>query len=267
MSIIHLAVGDIAANAIAAAIQNDEQTNGEVIVLKDVLSVGPLKDEAIGTFSEVRSDFWNTVSGEGQPVVTVDDLERLMQLSSRISNGEDLKIWFWMGPIPADVTAYFWLLHFLKKHSGRLSVINIAGLPFLDENGKLFYPDSFGNLPQKEILKARKLARVVAPSEWETDGEEWKKLIAENAGIRLLEGGKKLSGHSIDLYDDLLFGLLTNQNQKASRVVSQAMSKNKIFTGDMFLLWRLRTFAANGKAEMQKGDIKLNSGEEQTEQP
>jgi hypothetical protein len=260
MSIIHLAVGDLAANAIEQAIEQDEQINGAVIVLKDVLSVGSLKDERIGAFSEVRSQFWNMVMGDGQTPVSVDDLERLMQLSSRMSNDESLKVWFWMGPIPADVTAYFWLLHFLKKHQGRLHVVNISGLPFLDEQGKLFYPESIAQLPKKEILKARKLSRVVAPSEWETDGDEWKRLASENAGVRILEGGKKLTGKPIDFYDEYLLALLTAQVQKANKIVNQAMTKNKILTGDLFLHWRLRCIAATGKIELQKGEVKLSGG-------
>jgi len=270
MSIIHLIVGDVAAGALEEAVKQEEALNGEVIVLKDILHVGFLKDEHIASFSDVRSEFWNNVIPEGQPMAEVNDLERLMEISTRLSNQEDLAIWYWMAPSPADVTAYFWLLHYLKKHIGRVSVINISGLPFLDEQGKLFYPDSFGNIPVKEIIKAKKLSRVITPSEWETDGDEWKRLVAENAGIRVLEGGKKLSGKEIGFYDDILFGLINSQPQKATKIVNQAMTRNKIPTGDWFLLWRLRTFADHGRIEMNKGEVRLitaNSAFSETEAP
>lgn len=266
MSLIHLIVGDATAKPLIEAVEQDDHLKGEVIVLKDILHVGPLKTEG-KSFSEGRSAFWNQVIPENQHDIVVDDLERLMEVSSRLSNNEDLSIWFWMAPTPADVTAYFWLLHFLKKHQGRFSVVNINGLPFLDDSGKLFYPESIGHIPVKGMIKARKLARVTTPSEWETDADEWPRLIEENSGIRVFLGGKKLTGHPIDHYDILLLTFITAQNQKATKVVNQAMSKHKLPTGDTFLHWRLRVMAEEGKIELHKGDVKLKAhSEEQEEQ-
>lgn len=258
MSIIHLIVGDATAKPLIDAVARDEQLQGEVIVLKDILHAGPLKTEGM-SFSEGRSAFWNQVIPEKQQEVVVDDLERLMEVSSRLSNNDALKIWFWMAPTPADVTAYFWLLHFLKKHQGRFSVVNISGLPFLDENGKLFYPESIGHIPVKEMIKARKLARVTTPSEWETDADEWPRLIEENSGIRVFKGGKKLEGQDIDHYDILLLTFITHQYQKATKVVNNALSKHKLPTGDTFLHWRLRVMAEQGKIEINKGDVALKT--------
>lgn len=256
MSLIHLIVGDATAKPLLEAVSGDNPLEGEVIVLKDILHVGPLKTEGM-TFSEGRSAFWNKVTPEGQPEAKVDDLERLMEVSSRLSNSEDLQIWFWMAPTPADVTAYFWLLHFLRKHQGRFFVVNINGLPFLDENGKLFYPESIGHIPVKEMVKARKLARVTTPSEWETDGDEWARLTEENAGLRIHQGGKKLAGQDINHYDILLLTFITGQAQKATKVVNQAISKHKLPAGDWFLHWRLREMATDGQIVLQKGDVKL----------
>lgn len=258
MSLIHLIVGDATAKPLIEAVASDEHLKGEVVVLKDILHAGPLKTEGM-TFSEGRSAFWNQVSPENQQNIKVDDLERLMEVSSRLSNDDTLSIWFWMAPTPADVTAYFWLLHFLKKHQGRFSVININGLPFLDDNGKLFYPESIGHIPVKGMIKARKLARVTTPSEWETDADEWPRLIEENAGLRIFQGGKKLSGHEINHYDILLLTFITAQNQKATKVVNLAMSKHKLPTGDTFLHWRLRVMAELGQIEMNKGDVRLKT--------
>ena len=257
MSVIHLIVGDATARPLLESVAQQEVQNEEVIVLKDILHVGPLKTEDM-SFSEGRSAFWNKVNPEGQAEAKVDDLERLMEVSTRMSNDPDLKLWFWMAPTPADVTAYFWLLHFLKKHQGRFSVLNINGLPFLDDNGKLFYPESIGHIPVKGIAKARKLARETTVSEWETDADEWPRLLEENSGLRVFQGGKKLAGQTIDHYDNLLLGLVTTQNQKSNKIVNTALSKHKIPTGDWFLHWRLREMAAAGIVTLHKGDVKLN---------
>jgi hypothetical protein len=258
MRIIHLIVGDVTAKPLIEACAEYENMPGEVVVLKDILHVGPLKTEGL-SFSEGRSLFWNIVS-ENQHNIKVDDLERLMEISSLLSNDENVAVWFWMAPTPADVTAYFWLLHFLKKHQGRFSVVNINGLPFLDENGKLFYPESIGFIPVKEILKARKLARVTTPSEWETDMDEWPRLLSENEGMRVHEGGKRLKSQPISFYDDILLQHITTQNQKANKIVNLAISKNKVPTGDSFLHWRLKEMAKEGKIDLGKGEVKLSTG-------
>lgn len=255
MNKIHLIVGDHAAKPLSEAVLQDEQLGGEIFILKDILHVGPLKTGEL-SFSEGRSAFWRQVNGAIGETEPVADLERLMQLSTRMSNQEDIGLYFWMAPCPADVCAYFWLLHYLKKHVGKLFLININGLPFLDQEGKLFYPDSFSYLPVKEIVKAQKLSRVLSPSEWEADGEEWEKLREENAGIRILEGGKKLSGKGIDFYDEKLVLPVTQQFQKTNRVIHQAISKYRIPTGDSFLRWRLEELVKDGKIVQENGMVK-----------
>lgn len=243
MGIIHTVVGDLAAIPIQQAIEQDQQLSGSCLVLKDILNVGPLYQEGKG-LSELRSQFWQRVHPEDHKEIIVDDLERLMQVSSQLSNQDDQVVWFWMASLPADLMAYFWLLHFLRKHQGRFYVINIAGLPFLDEKGKLFYPDSIASVPSKEIIKAKKLARAVGASEWETDGEEWARLRAEGDGVRTFEGGKKLASRPIDYYDAYLLEAMGNEGQKANKIVGEAMKKTRIPTGDTFLHWRLREMAS-----------------------
>lgn len=253
-------MGDVTAKPLMEAIATDNILTGEVIVFKDILHVGPLKTENL-TFSEGRSAFWSAQSPQQNADVTVNDLERLMEVSSRLSNDDGLQIWFWMAPTPADVCAYFWLLHFLKKHQGRFYVLNINGLPFLDENGKLFYPESIGYIPVKEFAKAKKLARVITPSEWESDADEWPRLLTENAGMRIFEGGKRVKGADIDVYDQALLDLVTTQSQKITKVINIAITKLKIPTGDAFLLWRLHQLATAGKLTINKTEIALASGE------
>lgn len=252
--IYHLVVGDMAAGPLQEAIMSDAAMSGEVIVLKDILHVGPLQKEEGQSFSELRSKFWQqVVINEKQPI-QVDDLENLLKISTALNNDPDAIIWFWMAPTPADVCAYHWILQYLSKHIGRLFVLNIAGLPFLDQNGKVFYPKGISEILPKELLKARRLARLVTPAEVEVDGEEWKKLITENAPIRTHEGGKKLSSKGAEHYDNQLLSFCSHQFQKGSRIVTQALSKYNIPTGDLYLGWRLREIAAAGKLQLQ-GDV------------
>ncbi len=269
--IYHIVVGDMAAGPLAEAIEMEPELKGEVIVLKDILHVGPIQKEEGQSFSDMRSAWWQEVSNAKEPI-RVDDMERLLEVSNAMYKDEEAVAWFWMAPWPADVCAYHWMLYYLSKHSGRFYLLNIAGLPFLDENGKVCYPKNISEILPKELVKARKLARQVTPAEVEVDGEEWNKLVQENAGIRVHEGGKKLASKPEDHYDNQLKSFCSHQFQKASRIVGQALNKYKIPTGDLHLGWRLRKLAESGQL-LQQGDatktlkdfeVKLPGGEDQS---
>jgi hypothetical protein len=241
---------------------------GEVVVLKDILHVGPLQKAAGQGFSEMRTQFWQQVVPQDKEL-KVDDMERMLEVSAAMYKDETAQVWFWMAPAAADVCAYHWLLPYMGKHIGRFFLLNIANLPFLDANGKVFYPKSISEVLPKEIIKARRLARAVTPAELEVDGEEWQKLVNENAGIRTHGGGKKIASQPETYYDEQLVSFCSHQFQKASRIVSQAINKTGIPTGDLYLGWRLRELAAadrlrlqgNVMKELKDFEVKLPSGE------
>lgn len=252
--IYHLVVGDVAAGPLNEAIGMEPSMQGEVIVLKDILNVGPLKNEEGLSFSAMRSAFWNEVNISEKEPIQVQDAERMEQLAEKLMEDTDVQVWFWMAPWPADVCAYHWLLGYFGNTIDRFLLLSIAGLPFLDANGKVFYPKSIGEILPKELVKARRLARPVTIAEIEMDGETWENIKNENAGIRTHEGGKKLASRSEDYYDNQLASFCSHQFAKASRIVSQVLNKYSVPTGDAFLGWRLRKMAENNTLQIQ-GDI------------
>jgi hypothetical protein len=161
-----------------------------------------------------------------------------------------------------------WLTKYLGKYPGRFFAVNIAGLPFLDSNGKVFYPKNISELEPKEVVKARRLARAVGFGEIEIDGDEWRKLTDTNSGIRTLEGGKRITSRSEDYYDAQLQSFCSSQYQKASKIVNQTIAKFNIPTGDLYLGWRLRMMAAKEQLQLQGDttkalkdfDVRLPSG-------
>ena len=251
--IYHIVVGDEAARPLKETVASEPSMAGEVVLLKDILHVGPLQRGEGQSFSALRSEWWQQVAPDTKPPIEVPDLDRLLEVSNELYKSASAQVWFWMAPGPADVTAYFWALSYLSKHAGRFFIVNMANLPFLDEAGKVFYPKSISELLPKEIIKARRLARAVTASEIEMDGDVWNNLVAENGGIRTLEGGKKLLSRPENHYDAQLISMLSGNFQKSSRVLSQAMSKYNLPTGDMHLAWRLRELAEAGLIEL-KGD-------------
>ena len=101
-----------------------------------------------------------------------------------------------------------------------------------------------------ELLKAKKLNRKVTLSEFEVDPDEWNRLASENGIVRILEGGKKIVTRDADFYDKEILGNLSKDFQKGNRAMQQVLSKMKIKTGDVFLLWRMKELAAAEKIEI-----------------
>lgn len=216
----------------------------EIFLLKDKLNLGLLKVEN-ATYEEGRNNFFRLIT-ENSNYSEIDDLSRLMAVSTRLTNGENTRVCFWMGNNATDVCAYFWLLHYMKKHAGKIEVIKIAGLPFLDEDNNLFYPDKIDQLPEKELSKALKLRRLISGSEWELEQDGWKELLVENAEIRILIDGKKLTGHPISFYDKLLVDCCNKPSQRILTIVQHADKELKSQVAIPFLQYRLHVLNENG---------------------
>lgn len=249
--IYHLVVGDLAAQPLTEAVMSELSIHGEVVIMKDILHIGPLQKAEGQSFSDMRTEFWHDVVPNEKHTIKVDDLERLLEITTVLNNNEAAQVWFWMAPAAADVCAYHWMLKYFEKHMGRFHLLNISNLPFLDENGKVFYPKSISEILPKELVKARRLARPVTPAEFEVDGDEWRRLVEENAPIRTHGGGKKLASQAETYYDNQLESFCSHQFQKAQRIINQAINKFGIPAGDLYLGWRLRKMAETGKVEMQ----------------
>lgn len=238
--IYHLVVGDMAAPPLLEAISMEEDMQGDVIVMKDILHVGPIKKADGQSFSQLRTDFWKEVVNDEKQETEVNDLEKLLEITTKLNNNADDVVWLWMAPWAADVCLYYWMLEYMAKHLDRFYVLNLSGLPFLTEDRKVYYPTNISEILPKELVKARKLAREVTPAELEVDGEEWQNMVEENAGMRLLEGGKKLYAQSESYFDEKLMSFCSHQFQKGHRIISQAIKKLSVPTGDLYLAWRLR---------------------------
>jgi hypothetical protein len=250
---IHIVFQQADVEVLQKAIEMDESLAGEILEIKDDYAVGPLANLNTAEGWQERRDWWKSLL-EFSPYIEqldmVDDKLTLHQLTKKLDeSGED--VWLWMGQNQHDVCGYYWLMSQLKDYQGRIFVLYLNNLPFLNEKGSLFYPTAIHEILPKEILKAKKLARPITLSEFEVDPDEWKKLANENAMVRILEGGKKIVSKEEDYFDKELLGYINGEWQKVHKVFSTLFSKMKVRTGDVFLAWRMRKLAEEGKLEIQ----------------
>lgn len=246
---IHIVFNEADVAVMKKAIELDESLSGEVIQVKDDFAVGPIQDLYIGEGKDARKSWWKEVLAGGDyegktDDESIDDYKTAAELVGSMRRNEDEQIWIWAAQNKHDVSGYYWLLHYMKEFQGRVFILYLNNLPFFNDKGAIFYPQWLHEIPAKEFLKAKKLAREITPSEFEVDPDEWIKLSTEDKGVRLLEGGKKLVQDDYDFYDAELKKFVTPDWQKASKIIHQFLSKAKETTGDAYLLWRLKQMIA-----------------------
>ncbi|MBC9929585.1 DUF1835 domain-containing protein [Chitinophaga qingshengii] len=273
MGLLHIVFGEAAVPVLTEAINLDEKLQGELLSFEDDLSVGPLFILDTKEGQANRRLWWQQLAAVPPPVQpellpeTMDteaapaveeapgDADRLKAMKAQLKEDPSLEIWIWAGQNARDVCGYYWLVSQLYDFAGRIHIIYLNNLPFLNEDKKVFFPTYLHQILPSEFRKAKGLARPVSLAEFELDGDEWHRMMNENAGIRMLDGGKKIKGEPTLFYDKELLAQTGKEFVKAWRVVQQVTGKLKYPVMDQFLGWRLKELVKEGKVE-SKGDLK-----------
>jgi Domain of unknown function (DUF1835)/Protein of unknown function len=255
---IHIVFNGSEVALMKSVIELDESMTGEVVQIKDDFAVGPLAGIETVEGWNTRLEWWRgLVKDAGHDATMVgsfDDRKTVEEIKAKLKENAEEEVWIWMGQNQHDVCGYYWLMKELSDFQGRVMVLYLNNLPFINEKGQIFYPSWLHEIQSKEFIKAKKLCRPITLSEFEVDPDEWKKLCEENATVRILEGGKKIAGQEETFYDGEIMKNLTGEWQKASRLLSNTLHRMKIKTGDVFILWRMKQLINEGRIEIT-GDM------------
>jgi len=266
---IHIVFNGSDVSLMNEVIRLDESLTGQVMQIKDDLAVGPLLNLETDEGWKARQSWWRellkTSPYEKDPQTFFDDRDTVKKIKEELNGNEQQQVWIWMAQNQHDVCGYYWFMQNFIDYQGRIQVVYLNNLPFINEKGQLFYPSWLQEILPRELLKARRLVRPITLSEFEVDPDEWKKLCLENSMIRILEGGKKIIGKEQAFFDQEILRNLTNDWQKATRLLMNTLHRMKIKTGDVFLMWRLKELINEAKIEvlgdMNKGwkefDVRL----------
>lgn len=268
---IHIVFNEVEVALMQKVQELDERLAGEVLQIKDDYAVGPIAAIYEVEGYQQRKEWWKNLlknSPYKEQIDIVDDKLAVHQLIKRLEEDQAEEVWIWMAQNQHDVCGYYWLMPQLKNFQGRVQVLYLNNLPFINEKGQIFYPSWLHEIQPKEFLKAKKLARPITVSEFEIDPDEWGRLQQENATVRILEGGKKIAAKGADFYDEELLKNMTKDWQKANRVITNTLHRMKIKTGDVFLMWRMMELIKEGKVIVEgdtnnwKGfDVKIALGD------
>ena len=132
---LHIVFQQADVDVIKKAMELDASLAGEVVEIKDEWGVGPLS--AIDTEEgwKARQDWWRETLKDSpygpQIVGTFDDRETVNVLKQRLNENENEEVWIWMGQNQHDVTGYYWLMPQLREYQGRLMILYLNNLPFI----------------------------------------------------------------------------------------------------------------------------------------
>lgn len=251
---IHIVFNEIEVDVLKKVQELDESLAGEIVQIKDDYAVGPIQGIYETEGYQLRRDWWKNLL-ENSPYKEQSDLVAdkmtVHNLLKTLQESPDQELWIWMGQNQHDVCGYYWLMPQLREFQGRVQVLYMNNLPFINEKGQIFYPSWLSEIPPTEFLKAKKLARPITLSEFEVDPDEWSRLMAENSYVRVLEGGKKISGKPEDFFDEQILKNITGDWQKANRVITNTLNRMNPKTGDVFLMWRLKEMITQGKVQVE----------------
>lgn len=252
---IHIVFQEADIDVLKKAQELDETLAGDILIVRDDYAVGPLENSYEVEGYQQRREWWRRLLeispyNTDQLMEMVDDRLLVHNLKKALDENEKEEVWIWMGQNQHDVCGYYWLMSQLSDYQGRIYVLYLNNLPFINEKGHIFYPTAIHQILPKEFLKAKKLNRKITLSEFEVDPDEWRRLCSENAMVRILEGGKKIVSKDADFYDKDVLAGLTTEPQKGNKAMANILGKMKTKTGDVFLLWRMKNLAAEEKIEI-----------------
>jgi Domain of unknown function (DUF1835)/Protein of unknown function len=241
------------------AMDLDEALDGEVQLIAGDYSLGPLEAVPTAEGRDFRRQWWLGLPAEGiqgSAEFAANDEETIRMLQTRMREEEFDEIWIWVASNQQDVCGYYRILPELKEFCGRVYILSLNNLPFINDKGAVFYPSGLFEIPPREFKKAKRLARPVTVSEFEIDGDEWSRLCAENKGVRVLEGAKKIIQHDYDYFDNAIKKFAGTDFQKPNRIIHSFLLKSSVRVNEAFLHWRLKELVRSGECTEEGGLIK-----------
>ncbi|MDQ2751915.1 MAG: DUF1835 domain-containing protein [Bacteroidota bacterium] len=246
---LHIVFQDNDIQTLQKAMELDEALAGEIVQIKDDFAVGPIENIYETEGYQQRRSWWKEVIEDSPYADSLDIVNDKLTVHTIIQKitKENETVLIWIAPNQHDVCGYYWLISQLAEWAGKVFIVNLSNLPFINEKGGLFYPENLYQIQPKEFIKAKKLARPITTSEFEMDSDEWKKRCNENAIVRVYEGGKKIKSKEAAFYDESIFSIINKEPQKLSKILHSFYAKTKVHAGDAFIAWHIKRLAEKNK--------------------
>jgi hypothetical protein len=138
---IHVVFQQSVVEVLKKAQELDETLAGNIYHIKDDYAVGPLIDLDKPEGWQARRDWWKMLleaSNEysvDETMDMVDDKLTLHRLTTQLKEEESEIVWIWAAQNKHDVSGYYWLMSQLQQWQGRVYILYLNNLPFINEKG------------------------------------------------------------------------------------------------------------------------------------
>ena len=153
---IHIVFNESEVGLMQQVMELDETLKGEVVQIKDDFAVGPLTGLDTEEGWQARLNWWKDMTNythyDWDDLATFDDRQTVAELVEKLNNNPEEQLWIWMGQNQHDVSGYYWLIPQLSAFQGRVMVLYMNNLPFINDKGNIFYPSWLHEIPAREFL-------------------------------------------------------------------------------------------------------------------
>ena len=182
----------------------------------------------LGEREEPTQAFWSAC---------LADLEKVQAAPPR------LRVW-----VDHTPNAQCGLLFLANLLEGKETEIHLVELPrtVTREDGCVVEYRSWGEVEPQRFGTFLNRERVMPQEELSTLARQWRQLQAENAPLRVVEGGRVVSA-PLSYYDPLIRKEFPAQSCEVARIIGLSLGRQKIPTGDVFIARRIQHFIHQGE--------------------
>src|SRR5688572_22143338 len=137
---IHIVFQEADAATLAKSFALDPSLEGLILEIGDDYAVGPIHDLFTETGRQERNQWWKEVLSGGDydglvEAGKVQDDAIVQQLKEKLDANPNEVAWIWAAQNKHDVCGYYWLISQLKDYAGRIFILYLNNLPFINEKG------------------------------------------------------------------------------------------------------------------------------------
>lgn len=158
------------------------------------------------------------------------------------------KVRIWLDATPDAQCGLLFVADILRGKHREISVVELPKSVKCSDNTTVEYrgwgdvePQLFGSFLDRE--------RTLSSAETDDLSALWRQLQAENAPLRVVENGKVKSA-DVSYYDDLIEKEFPESSCKVANIIGNALGRQKIPTGDIFIARRIEHFIESGRLVM-----------------
>lgn len=224
---------------------------GDVYCFSQGLALGDIRDplcipDRLSAL-KVLFSFWNEQIEQDMRKQLEKISPQLDEIRSRISKGEDARIWY--SNIPDELCGFYWLMDELRSlPEGHGTIYGLKQPQFEEKANSVVSYKGWGEVEPGHFGAFVHLAVPVSDQMRRVYGNMWKELQRENTLLRACIDGRLRSAPE-NLYDHYIRMELENEPEefKEARLVGNVLGKYELAVGDGYIHYRIEKLVEAGE--------------------